>query len=46
MPEIERLSGRSDWIDVGFVERERTSEPIIKVGIQLHITVLSILNTK
>jgi transposase-like protein len=46
MSEIERLSGRSDWIDLEFVERERTPEPIIEVGIQLHVAGLSLSNTK
>ena len=46
MPEIERLSGRSDWIDLEFVERERTPEPIIEVGIHLHLAGLSLSNTK
>ena len=46
MDEFERLSGRSDWIDLEFVERERTPEPIIEVGIQLHIAGLSLANTK
>jgi transposase-like protein len=46
MSEIERLSGRSDWIDLEFVERERTPEPIIELGIQLHVAGLSLSNTK
>jgi hypothetical protein len=46
MPEIERLSGRNDWIDLGFVERERTPESIIEVGMQLHVAGLSLSNTK
>jgi len=46
MDEIERLSGRSDWVDLEFVERERTPEPIIEVGIQLHVAGLSLANTK
>ena len=46
MPEIERLSGRSGWIDLGFVERERTPESIIEVGIHLHVAGLSLSNTK
>jgi putative transposase len=46
MDEIERLSGRNEWIDLDFVERERTPEPIIEVGIQLHLAGLSLSNTK
>ena len=46
MPEIDRLSGSTDWIDVEFVQRERTPERIIEVGIQLHLAGLSLSNTK
>lgn len=46
MPEITRLSGSSDWIELEFVERERTPEQIIEVGIQLHLAGLSLSNTK
>jgi hypothetical protein len=46
MHEIDRLSDSTDWIDLGFVERERTPERIIKIGIQLHLAVLSLSNTK
>ena len=46
MPEIDRLSGSTDWIDVEFVQRERTPERIIEVGIQLHLAELSLSNTK
>ena len=46
MPEIERLSGSTDWIDLEFVQRERTPERIIEVGIQLHLAGLSLSNTK
>jgi putative transposase len=45
MPEITRLTGSTDWIDLGFVERERTPEPSMKLGIQLHVAVLSLSNT-
>jgi len=45
MPETDRLSGSTDWIDLDFVQRERTSERIIEVGIQLHLTGLSLSNT-
>jgi len=37
MTEIIYFSGGSDWIDMDFVERERTPEPAIKLDIQLHL---------
>ena len=46
MPETDRLTGETDWIDLEFVERERTPESIIEVGIQLHLAGLSLSNTK
>ena len=46
MPEIDRLNRCSDWIDLEFVERERTPEAAIEVGIQLHLAGLSLSNTK
>ena len=46
MPEIDRLSDSTDWIDLDFVERERTPELIIEVVIQLHLAGLSLSNTK
>jgi len=46
MPETDRLSGDTDWIDVGFIQRERTPSRLIRVGIQLHLTGLSLSNTK
>jgi putative transposase len=45
MAEITRLSGNSDWIDLDFVERERTPEPAMKLGIQMHLAGLSLSNT-
>lgn len=45
MPEISRLVGRSGWIDMEFVERERTPEPAMKLGIQSHLAGLSLSNT-
>ncbi len=45
MAEITRLSGNSDWIDLDFVERERTPEPAVKLGIQMHLAGLSLSNT-
>ena len=46
MPEIDRLSGSTDWIDLEFVQREWTSKRIIEIGIQLHLAKLSLSNTK
>ncbi len=46
MPEIDRLNGDTGWIDLEFVERERTPEPAIEVSIQLHLAGLSLSNTK
>lgn len=46
MPEIDRLSRNTEWIDLAFVERERTPEFAIQVGIQLHLGGLSLSNTK
>jgi putative transposase len=45
MAEIARLSGSSDWIDLDFVERERTPERAMKLGIQMHVAGLSLSNT-
>jgi putative transposase len=45
MPEIVRLTGRRDWIDLDFVERERTPEPAMALGIQSHVAGLSLSNT-
>ena len=46
MPETDRLIGNTAWIDLEFMERERTPEPIVEVGIQLHLAGLSLSNTK
>jgi putative transposase len=46
MSEIDRLKGGSDWIDLEFMERERTPEQIVEVGIQLHLAGFSLSNTK
>lgn len=45
LPEISRLSGNRDWIDVEFVEHERTPESAMGLGIQSHVTGLSLANT-
>lgn len=44
MPEISRLNGHGDWIDLGFVERERIPERAMKLGIQSHVVGLSLSN--
>jgi len=46
MSEIDRLNGESGWIDLEFVERERTPEEIVELGIRLHLAGLSLSNTK
>ena len=45
MAEITRLSGCSDWIDLDFVERERTPRRLMALGIRLHLAGLSLSNT-
>ena len=42
MAEIARLSGCSDWIELDFVERERTPNELMKLGIRLHLAELSL----
>lgn len=37
MAEITRLSDCSDWIELEFVERERTPSELIRLGIRLHL---------
>ena len=44
MPETNRLRGASDWINFGFVERERTPRPAMALGIQSHVAGLSLSN--
>jgi len=46
MPEIDRLSGPTGWINSEFVKRQRTPEFAIRVGIQFHLAGLSLSNTK
>ncbi len=46
MSEFNRLNEPAESIDVEFVERQRTPEFAIQVGIQLHLADLSLLNTK
>ncbi len=45
MPEITRLSDGSDWIELDFVERQRTPEFAMRLGIRLHLAGLSLSNT-
>ena len=45
MAEITHLSGRSDWIKLDFVERERTPSELMKIGIWPHLAELSLSNT-
>jgi putative transposase len=45
MAEITRLNGHRDWIDLDFVERERTPESAMALGIQSHVAGLSLSNT-
>jgi putative transposase len=46
MTQNDRLSRSNSWIDLEFVERERTPRPAIEVGIRLHLAGLSLSNTK
>ena len=46
MSEFNRLSEAIEWIDLDFVERERTPRRVIEVGIRLHLGGLSLSNTK
>ena len=45
MPENTRLSGSIDQIELDFVKREVTPRLLMKLGIQLHLAGLSLLNT-
>ena len=42
MPEIERLTDSIAWIDLSFVERRRTPEWAIQVGIRCHLAGMSL----
>jgi putative transposase len=46
MSEFDRLSRNTEWIDLEFVERQRTPAFAIQVDIQLHLAGLSLSNTK
>jgi putative transposase len=45
MPKISRLSDGSDWIELDFVERQRTPEFAMQLNIQMHVAGLSLSNT-
>ena len=45
MLETDRLNRGSDWIDLEFLERERTPQQAMKLGIQLHVAGLSLSDT-
>jgi putative transposase len=45
MAEITRLNGSSDGMELDFVEREATLEPLMTLGIRLHLAGLSLSNT-
>jgi len=45
MAEFDRLGEATDWIDLSFVERERTPREIIEKGIRYHLAGLSLSNT-
>jgi len=45
MPEIDRLGGSLDQIELEFVEREATPQLLMKLSIQLHLAGLSLSNT-
>jgi len=45
MPETDRLDGCLNEIELGLVEREATPKLLMKLGIQLHLTGLSLSNT-
>jgi putative transposase len=46
MNEFERLRGRNSWIDLEFIERERTPHEVVEIGIHLHVAGLSLSSTK
>ena len=45
MAKIARLAGDTAWIDLEFVERERTPRELMELGIRLHLAGLSLSNT-
>jgi hypothetical protein len=45
MLSFDRLSGDSGCIELEFLEREATPEPAMKLGIRLHLAIISLLDT-
>jgi transposase-like protein len=45
MPKSDRLSNAIDWIDLSFVERDRTPRWAIEVGIRCHLSGMSLRDT-
>jgi putative transposase len=45
MAEITCLSGHGNWVELEFVERERTPSELMQLGIRLHLAGLSLSNT-
>jgi len=45
MAEITHLSGFKDWLELDFVERERTPSQLMKLDIRYHLSGLSLSNT-
>lgn len=46
MPEIERLSESTEWVDSSFVQRERTPRWAIDVGIRCHLAGMSLRDSR
>lgn len=44
MPELTRLNGGSDWINLECVGRERTPQRAMRLGIQMHAANLLLSN--
>jgi putative transposase len=45
MPETDSFSGCIDWIDLEFVKKEETPQPLMKLSIELHVAGLSLRDT-
>lgn len=45
MPKTNRLSGPSNWINLSFVEQERTLRQLTELGIRLYLAGLPLSNT-
>ena len=46
MSESNCFTDSTEWIDLDFVEREWTFDETLETGIQLHLSGLSLLDTK